>query len=309
MPSPYRAALVISADFELGWAYRYGRFTTDTGLKVRKATEQTRRNLPALLKLFDHYEIPITWATVGHLFLNSCIRLDGKAHSDLPRPPYFENEWWVYKEGDWYDADPCSSLVESPEWYAPDLIQSILEAKVKHDIGCHTFSHIDCSEGICSRELMKAELTTCQQIAIAWGIELKSFVFPGNFMGNLSVLREQGFKCYRLTTNCHLGVPVLDKVGLCAIPGGILWEIPSSWKVNEWERVLQHCVGLALKDNLVMHLWFHPSCNEVNVKETFPELLEYINMKRSEIWIVTMKELADFYLDNIASQITNPREK
>jgi peptidoglycan/xylan/chitin deacetylase (PgdA/CDA1 family) len=307
LPNPYRAALVISADFELGWAYRYARPIADTQRQIRQVAEQTRRNLPALLEIFDRYETPITWATVGHLFLDSCRRLEGKAHPNLPRPPYFENEWWVYQVGDWYDADPCTSLADAPEWYAPDLIRNILAAKVKHEIGCHTFSHIDCSEGVCSPELLRAELTACQQLAAEWGIELKSFVFPANFKGNLPILKEYGFEGYRLDTICHIGIPVLDEVGLCAIPGGIFWEIPPGWKVMEYERTIQRCVELALEKNLVLHLWFHPSCNEVNINQTFPAFLEYIKTKRSEIWVVTMRELADFFLHKEITGITSDR--
>lgn len=296
LPSPYRAALVISADLELGWAYRYARSTMDIQMQIRQVAEQTRRNIPTLLELFDRYETPITWATVGHLFLDSCQCFTGKAHPDLPRPPYFENEWWIYQHGDWYDFDPCTNLANAPEWYAPDLIQNILASRVKHEIGCHTFSHLDCSEGKCSSELLGAEINICKQLAAKWGIELKSFVFPANIKGNISILKEYGFESYRLDTVCHIGVPVLDEFGLCAMPGGIFWELPPGCKVKDFERTIQRCVELALKKNLVLHLWFHPSCNEVNISQIFPDFLENIKTKHSEIWVVTMKELADFFL-------------
>ena len=89
-------------------------------------------------------------------------REHGMAHPGMLRPPYFENEFWRYRSGDWYEHDPCSSVEQAPEWYAPDLIRDILSAKVKHEIACHTFSHIDCSDKHCPPELMEAELAECQ---------------------------------------------------------------------------------------------------------------------------------------------------
>src|SRR5262245_33022997 len=70
------AAVCISTDFEMSWAWRgSGQKTAE----LRGKTE--RRNVPLLLGLLDKYSIPITWATVGHLFLESCTRSrDGLAH-------------------------------------------------------------------------------------------------------------------------------------------------------------------------------------------------------------------------------------
>ena len=181
-----RAAIVISADLELAWAWRYDRQDPQQPNLAIRMAHQTRDNMPKLLELFDRYEIPVTWAIVGHLFLDGCELENGKAHSGMLRPPYFENEFWRYRSGDWYEHDPCSSAEQAPEWYAPDLIRDILSAKVKHEIACHTFSHIDCSDKNCSPELMDAELAECRRLAQEWGIDLKSFVFPGNLTGNLA---------------------------------------------------------------------------------------------------------------------------
>jgi hypothetical protein len=298
LPQPYRAAVVVSCDFELGWAFRHGRRQGDAPERANQKARQTRLNLPVLLEMFDAYQTPVTWATVGHLFLNSCQKEDGQPHRNLPRPPYFENEHWSFQTGDWYDADPCSDLKSAPEWYAPDLIENILAARVKHEIACHTFSHIDCSDGVCPPEVLSSELSVCQNLAAKSGINLKSFVFPGNFAGNYSILKDCGFTNYRSQLQVNLGVPALDRVGLCAIPGGIFWEIEPGWRVKEWVHVLQHCVDLALQKNLVFHLWFHPSCEDVNIRQVFPDVLAYIHERREELWMVTMKELSERFLDS-----------
>src|SRR6266481_6123338 len=61
-----QAAACVSADFELSWAFRQHRkeVAQDRGRRERE-------NIPYLLHIFERYNFPITWATVGHLFLES----------------------------------------------------------------------------------------------------------------------------------------------------------------------------------------------------------------------------------------------
>ncbi len=297
LPRPYKAALVISADLEMGWAWRYARSENAISLAKQAAT-QTRKNFPTLIELFDRYQIPVTWATVGHLFLNQCERKNGRAHPDMPRPPYFENEYWQFQSGDWYDADPCTSLEEAPEWYAPDLIQAILTVKVKHEIACHTFSHIDCSEVNCPPELMQAELLACQEAARPWGLELQSLIFPANYPGNLQVVQKLGFKSYRHHGRYHLAIPEQDEYGLWSVPGGIQLENPPGWRVEDWVKVLCHCVDRALETNTLIHFWFHPSCDPVTTEQVFPQLLETISNYRGNLWIGTMADLVQISVEN-----------
>src|SRR2546426_7157728 len=64
-----RAAACISADFELSWAFRHHPREV-----ARAKGRQERENMPYLLQILERYSFPITWATVGHLFLESCAR-------------------------------------------------------------------------------------------------------------------------------------------------------------------------------------------------------------------------------------------
>ncbi len=286
-----KACLVISADLELAWGWRYLRHTSDPLAVALRLAAETRRNVPALLDLFDRLDVPITWAVVGHLFLRSCRRRGGMAHPQLPRPPRFENEMWSFRRGDWYDADPCSDYRSEPAWYAPDLIRAILSAKVKHEIACHTFSHIDCSDQRCPSEVMDAELAECLRLARRWGIELRSFVFPGNFVGNLASLRKYGFTAYRWHGRHQLGMPQRDEHGLWRIPGGVYWEKLEGWSTAAWVRALRRCIDRALETGTMLHLWFHPSCERVNVEEVFPATLEYAALHRDRLQILTMGDL------------------
>jgi len=293
-PDSFRAALIISADCELAWAWRYTKALSDPlGYAIHRA-EQSRRNFLELLALFDGYEIPVTWAVLGHLFLENCARNNDRAHPEVQRIPYFDNEFWQYREGDWFDADPCTDYQSDPAWYAPDLIQAILNAKVKHEIACHSFSHIDFSDGVCPPGIADSELQKCQEIAREWGLELKSFVFPGNLVGNRASLKRFGFVAYRWHNGYELDVPRQDDLGLWQIPGGVCWEKPTGWPMDAWIGALRRCVDQALETGTVLHLWFHPSCDSTNVEKVFPAVLEEIACRHADLWVTTMGGLVNW---------------
>lgn len=292
-PSPYKGCLIISSDLELAWAWRYVRDILNPQALAMKKAHQTRQNLPVLLELFDRFNIPVTWATVGHLFLEKCERRNETPHPEIPRLPYFRNEFWRYAEGDWFDGDPCSNYHRDPAWYAPDLLRAILSTKVKHEIACHTFSHIDCSDANCPPEVMDSELAKCQRLAAEYGITFKSFVFPGNLYGNFSSLKRYGFSAYRFYNGYELDVPRQDDLGLWQIPGGVCWEKPDGWPVDAWVKALEKCADKALETGTVLHLWFHPSCHPTNIEKIFPTLLKYITAHRNNFWLTTMSGLVD----------------
>lgn len=295
-PPPFKACLIISADLELAWAWRYAKAASDPLSYAIHRAEQARRNVPKLLALLDRYEIPITWGAVGHLFLERCDRINGRMHPNLPRPPYFENEHWRYASGDWFDADPGSNYLDAPAWYAPDIIRVILRAKVRHEIACHTFSHLDLSEGICPQEVADADLSLCQQIACEWGLPLRSLVFPADRLGNLTVLQRHGIRAYRLWTGHELDWPRRDAYDLWQIPGGKCLEKPSNhWKDKQWLTMLCKHVDRAIETGTVCSFWFHPSCHPVNVEHILPGLLEYVNTRRSEVWVTTMDKLMEWF--------------
>ncbi|MGM0613908.1 MAG: polysaccharide deacetylase family protein, partial [Bacteroidota bacterium] len=165
-PKGQKGGLIISADFELAWAWRY----TKTGADYLAKARQARRNFPEIIKVLDKYNIPITFSTVGHLFLESCKKGD---HDWMARIPHFDDHW-RFTEGDWYDHDSYSNYKDAPEWYAPDLIKMIQEARAEHEIGTHTFTHIDFTYKNCPAEVADDELKACIEAAKPYNIQLKS---------------------------------------------------------------------------------------------------------------------------------------
>jgi len=295
-PRPFKSCLVISLDLELAWGWRFAKcgFPNPLGYALDRANQE-RRNFKNLLILFDKYNIPVTWAVVGHLFLERCVKVNMRAHPNLLRPPYFKNEYWCYTSGDWFDIDPGSNYLDAPAWYAPDLVHEIIGTRVKHEIACHSFSHIDFTDNICPTEVADSELCECLKVAHKWGLELKSFVFPGNFVGNLRSLKHHGFIAYRMWTGYDLDFLQRDAYGLWKIPEGkCLEKVNDHWTDAQWLATLQKHINVAISSGSVCSFWFHPSCHPATIEVVLVKLLEYINARRDDIWVTTMSGLAEF---------------
>jgi peptidoglycan/xylan/chitin deacetylase (PgdA/CDA1 family) len=301
IPESYKAVVVISADFEFAWAWQYAKAFDNPVEEAKKMAFRERANIPGILELCDAYKIPITWATVGHLFLESCNRINGLAHPEISRLPHFENDFCRFDRGDWFQHDPCSNYHDAPEWYCPDLIKMILNAKVKHEIGCHTFSHIDCRDGLCPTDLIRAELKECKKLAKEWGITLKSFVHPGYTIGNLGVLSEEGFTNFRTNDRNVLGYPQKHENGLWEFEQTTEFVYSKDWSVDYYIYRYITIIKRAIKSNTVCVFWFHPSFDPIIVEKILPEVFRFINEERKKIWVTTITEYVD-WLENRLKQ-------
>jgi peptidoglycan/xylan/chitin deacetylase (PgdA/CDA1 family) len=293
--SPFEKGIVVfSADFEMAWAFRFSKTQRQTA--VEKGLME-RGNVPLFLSLFDKYQIPVTWATVGHLFLSECSKeSNGLPHPEMPRPVFFENRNWSYKSGDWYQHDPCSGTVPSPAWYASDLIEQILGSKVNHEIGCHTFSHSDFTYQNCSKALADAELDACKKLSSDKGVTLKSMVFPGGTFGNYESLKEKGITCYRKPMKYHIDAPYIDSYGLIAIPSSLeLNKGPYGWSKEFHLKMIRKYLTKALKYKLVCHFWFHPSMDPWYLENIMPEALKMVAEFREsdKLQVKTMGQVAE----------------
>ena len=287
-PNGEKGGLIISADFEMAWAWRYTKTGNDHIAKGRIE----RENLPAIIRILEEYNIPITFATVGHLFLDRCKNGD---HEWMRRLPYFDDHW-KFTEGDWFDHDPHTSYIDSPEWYAPDLIKMIIDSKVEHEIATHTFSHIDFSYENCPVDVADDEIKACIKAAKLFGIELKSIVFPGGTWGNIEVLKKYNFTIYRKSEAFELAYPYRDEAGLLVSPssGGLEYNLAYGWSAEYFVRRLKKYIQKAIDTNTIAHLWFHPSLDKYILKNVFPVFLSYASeaRDRGDLWIGTMNDIA-----------------
>lgn len=272
-----KPAFVISLDTELVW----GSFDKIPALKWAAEYPDVRGVIGDLVRLFERYEVGATWAVVGHLFLDSCQRgADGRPHPEIVRP---RHSW---REGDWFGDDPCTDRKRDPVWYGDDLIELLLAARVRQEIGSHSFSHIIYGDSGCSPEAARADLKACVEVARTWGISLRSFVFPRNVEGHHELLREHGFVAYRgpdpmwfrgfghyarraanlLDQAVALDPPVARPSE--SLPG--LWNIPGSMLLMSHQglrRLITFAAQLAkakaglrraVEEGGVFHLWSHP---------------------------------------------------
>jgi peptidoglycan/xylan/chitin deacetylase (PgdA/CDA1 family) len=317
---------VISLDFEIYWGVRdvvtLNQYKANL-LGVRKA-------IPAMLALFDKYNINATFATVGFLFFNDKEELlkglPGKkpAYQNANLSPYGGHFNLV---GENEEVDPMH--------FAPSLIKEIQQHG--QEIGCHTFSHYYCLEKGQTVETFTEDLRAAKKIAEQQNISLKSLVFPRNQFNNeyLQACRNEGFTSYRGNENSWVYKPHPQK------SENFLWRmiritdayinltghhcfaadknkelpinIPSSRFLRPYSKKLSMLDALRLrritnsmthaaKNNLSYHLWWHPHNFGINLKENiaFLEKIMIHYTKLSEKYkftSVSMTQLADLLIN------------
>jgi hypothetical protein len=282
-----RAAACISADFELCWAWR-----EKSAAECERRAEVERTNVPFLLDLLERAGIPITWSIVGHMFLERCDRCaNGSAHPEMPRPP--TNDRW---DGDWYLHDPCTHLKAAPGWYAPDLIRMIQASKVPHEIGTHSFSHIDFSEKTSSPELVKAEIEACIRAMEPFGVKPRSLVFCFNHMGyqHSDLLYELGIIAVRhRDPRLRLAYPERTPSGLYKLYESMNLRLSEKYDYAEKGRIF---IDEAIRSGTAYHLWFHPSDERRVFEESFQPIVAHMAARQREnkLWVTTMTELAAY---------------
>jgi len=206
----------------------------------------------------------------------------------------------------WYSKDPCSNYRDAPEWYAPDLIKQIIESPVPHEIGCHTFSHIDMSDESftgphgtknCTHELAFAELQKCQEVSRPFGITLKSFVSPKNWLGNFKALDETGIIAFRGRQ--------IERVLKAPIKENNLWNITETICIEPLLMMrktedIQFRIGRYLEEawkvNGCFHIRSHPWIMGKKVLKKVEPILKHVNdlEKEGKLWVTTMGEIARY---------------
>jgi len=282
-----RASATVSADFEIAWAFR-GRSEEE---RLQRSVT-CRRNMPYLVGILEETGIPITWATVGHLFLERCQDgPSGFAHEDMLRPP--KNLRW---DGDWYRHDPGTDWGRDPHWYAPDLIQLIRSSKLKHEIGSHSFSHIDFSEDTSTRELVEQELRACIKVMAPYGLHLRSLVYPFNNMGHhyLDLIGGLGLTAVRhRDKQVRLSYPERTSSGVYK-----LYESMNLRRAKHYNYIEKAVMFMeeACSRQAAYHIWFHPSdASDVFEMEFYGIIKSMAEFQQQgKLWVATMGDLAAY---------------
>jgi peptidoglycan/xylan/chitin deacetylase (PgdA/CDA1 family) len=302
--------IVISIDAELAWGFH------DQADRPTERIERARSAWTRLVEWLDRYEVPATWAVVGHLFLDDC---EGR-HEDHPAA-----------SADWFERDPGGSEATHRNWYGPTLIERVRTARVDHELACHSFSHVVFDQDRIGTDVAAAEFDRCLEIGAAHDVQFHSFVYPRNVVGFREELAEHGFRCYRSRApprwyddaplypaaklaGYTLGdappvvTPRVDEHGLVELPASLdLFSLESPVTsalelVTDDPVVRQAKLGIdaAADEDGVFHLWLHP--NNLTGAADFERLravLSYVARRRQEgaITVGTMDEVARETLD------------
>lgn len=295
-------SVVVSVDAELGWGFHDIEIPTDR-------LESARVGWKRLAALCSEFDVPATWAVVGHLFLDDC---DGR-HETHPLGP----EWFRSEREEWADRPSLR--------YGPHLVADLRDDEVDHEIGCHTFSHVLFGDDETTVDVARAEIQHSLAATRGTDIDLRSFVFPRNDVGHRAVLAEFGFDCYRgvgpaspspvekLTAatvgspSPRLVTPVVDEFGLVNVPASLYlfsFEGPVRNAVStlfEDPIVQRACRGIDAaveSENGVFHMWLHPN-NLVSRTEAsrMRAIFSYLDSRRDQVSIETMGEVADHVRD------------
>ena len=278
-------SVVISLDAELGWGFH------DLEDPPEDRVESGRRGWNVMLELLDEFDIPATWAVVGHLMLEEC---DGR-HADHPAPP----GWFGRERGSWRDREDLR--------FAPDLVTDILRADADHEFASHSFSHVLFGDEGTDRELADAELERAVEIADVWDQSIDSFVYPRNDVGHRDVLADHGLSAYRGKSPTRDGVrglvdstlrgqsmitePEIDEYGLVNVPASMFlfgFEGPARTVVESvWTdpmlELARRGIDDAVESDGVFHMWLHPN-NLTSERDDrrMRAILAYLERRRAE---------------------------
>ncbi|HEY0444519.1 MAG TPA: hypothetical protein VGC90_09875 [Candidatus Limnocylindrales bacterium] len=278
-----RGTFVISLDFELFWGVIDWRSLDAYAGNLRGV----RPAVAGMLELFQRYDVHVTWATVGFLFLTGMDDLLSRRPSVLPEYRHTPLDPYRY-------AARAGASVPPDLHFAPDVIETIL-ATPGQELATHSLSHFCCLEEPASLEAFRSDLAAA--IAIAderFGARITSLVFPRNQYTDTHVRAagELGITAYRGNPDLWMHtprpqrsdtliarafrfadayVPVTRDVSF--VPGAAVHGVPVNVKASRylrpWTPQLQWTERLvigritrelaaAAARGRTYHLWWHP---------------------------------------------------
>jgi hypothetical protein len=215
-------------------------------------------------------------------------------------------------------------------WFCPEAFELVRDRGM-HEIGCHGFRHVPLGHSEVTKEEACYELRKATELATFKGIELKTFVFPRNQVGYISLLADQGYIGFRNAnpaTGRHgrlgnlaqeLNIwevsqdPEPAASSLVSIPGGYFlnWRhglreaVPGAVTLMRWRSILND----AVENNRVALLYLHPHnlIDGPGTLELFEEVLQIASKLRESkgLAIVTQAEYCAAHIQSCAH--TGPR--
>lgn len=256
-----------------------------------------------MLELCDEYDIPATWAVVGHLMLESC----DETHAMHPAP----DGWFAREQTNWMDREDLR--------FCPDLVRAIFESDADHEFASHSFSHVLFGRPETDRQLAAAELERSVELATQWNQTIDSFIYPRNDIGHRDVLAEYGISAYRGKSPTRDGIrgvfdstvrdrsmivePTVDEYGLVNVPASLFlfgFEGPARTVAESiWDDPMvvlaRRGIDEAVQSDGIFHMWLHPN-NLTHERDDrrMRAILSYVDQRRAEtdLTVETMANVA-----------------
>ena len=321
------SSLIISLDYELMWgmmdlpnAKQYGQSNV---INVHKA-------ICEMLKLFEKYQVKVTFATVGLLMCQDVEEV--LLISPKLIPSYTKK--WLNPYGTYLDF---VKQAKSSLYFSPETVELLKDSKLI-EIATHTFCHYYCWEEGQTIEEFEADIKTAVDVAARKKIEIKSIVFPRNNVNEnyLSICHKYGITSYRgnalnfygekksllhfvFRRVCRLLDTYLPISNQCSykyddlnVVEGQSVNIPASRFFRPYSPQLQMLESVrifrikkemekAAKLGEMYHLWWHPHNFGANMEENLKNLenvLKHFSYCREKYGMqtYTMNELSEILI-------------
>lgn len=248
-----------------------------------------------LVALFGRYEMPATFAFVMAFVLGLEERREFPALLDKGEAG---GDSWLRHY--WADIDAGGS----EGWFQPHALAAV-QADGRHEIACHSFCHRPMDDASLSAEQARAELAAAARVAEIKQVDLETFIFPRNAVGNLPSLAQAGYIGYReklARPDGRLGrvarlaeefnirpavqMPCESREGMVPIPPGYFFNwrfgarrhVPPAFTVARWKSLIDR----SARTSGVAHLWLHPHnlITAPDTAETLEAVLAYASRQR-----------------------------
>jgi len=130
------------------------------------------------------------------------------------------------------------------------ILEFLLKSSIKHDIGAHGYYHREFTD--LSRNEAENELKMISAGIKKFGINPRSFVFPGNRVAHLDLLEKYGYKCYRSSGGFLYDCMYIEKKSR-------LYDIHPSLYLDQsiYSIFLKETLDIAIAKKAPFHVWFH----------------------------------------------------
>lgn len=284
------ACVIISLDYEKKWGIHHLPHLSvgyDNGLAIESSIV-----VPNILAIFDRYELPATWATVGAIALSS-----SKEYFEVCNMPpnYINKNFSINKE-------KLKAGVSESKYFSAASVEMILSAK-NQELATHGFSHIFSDEKYVSENDFLNDLKLSVDLfENKFSHKVRSFVYPRNKVLYQEKLSSFGITNYRaeyenITNSNSLlkkGWDRINRFGNSFIEKSsqiekknyslgthfIRFDLPEYlWRIHV-EKLFSSLSNL--KDNQYLHLWWHPHNMVENHIERLSRLEDIARKLRKE---------------------------